>query len=299
MSFPPISKFTPHNIFIKWPRIILDRYLERYVRRSPLGGLLFTGKPVILTDDYGMRFVLYPDAHEPLEKLLSRRYLAHEYKALDVLIKKGATVIDIGANIGTHAVYAAKLAGETGRVYAFEPIPETYWRLRENIALNHAANISTHMNAVKERDGHDTMHVFATDFSEWNSFGIPATDEAKPTHTLKVPTVTLDTFCRENAIDGIDFLKIDVEGTEADVFAGAQRLLTEGKIGVLSFEVSQAPLKGTGRTAKELFDTLHRFGYKVYEFNPHTRAFTGPVTNSEVEYGNYYASKTPLRALND
>ena len=85
MQIPSLSKFTPHNIFIKWPRIIFDRYAETYVRRSPLGGLLFTGKPVVLTDDFGMRFVLYPDAHEPLEKLLTRRYLADEYKALDAL----------------------------------------------------------------------------------------------------------------------------------------------------------------------------------------------------------------------
>jgi FkbM family methyltransferase len=292
-----IKKLTPYNIFIKWPRIILWRYFEKYIRRSFLGGIIFSGKPVILTDDYGMKFVLYPWVHEPLEKLLSRRYLKDEFEAISKLVKENHIVIDVGANIGTHSVYMSKIVGKNGKVFSFEPVADTYYLLKENLALNHVENVEVIKAALKEKDGNEVMNVFPSDFSEWNSFGVPETNESKPTDIIEVRTMKLDTFEKENNIKHIDFLKIDVEGSERYVLSGATELLKNGLIDIFSFEVSQAPLKGLGETTEKLFEYIGSFRYKVYEYDTKSQKFLGPIQNSTEQYKNYYASRTDLQKL--
>jgi hypothetical protein len=110
-----------------------------------------------------------------------------------------------------------------------------------------------------------------------------------------VESRTLDSFCDEQGVDRIDFLKIDVEGYERHVLAGAARLLDEGAISVLSFEISQIPLKASGVRPREIFELLERAGYAAFELAD--GGFTGPVHDSSAYYANYYASRDDLTRI--
>jgi hypothetical protein len=139
------------------------------------------------------------------------------------------------------------------------------------------------------------LNVFPAAYSAWSSRGEPAYAGAdgvavSRSTRVEVPCTTLDEFCGAQGIARIHFLKVDVEGYERDVFRGAARLLAARKIDFIGFEISQIPLQGAGRTAREVFETLAATGYAAYRFEERGDRFEGPVRDSTEVWTNYFAS---------
>ncbi len=285
-----LKKCTPHNLFRKWPRLVVRKIKEK-IRHTPLRMLIFRNEPVVLTDAWGVRFILYPwQTNVSLEKLISRRNYADEFSALQSLIQKNSCIIDAGAHIGIHATLMARWTGDGGVVYAFEPVESTYWRLCETIALNRAKNIVPIQCALSHKTGKIEMNLFDEQFSEWNSLGTPRFGEHTPRSTSTVPVTTLDEFCVRHGIERVHFLKADVEGFEKHLFEGARSLLQERRIDYISFEISQIPLKGAGITPREVFALLENMGYTIFQYNPNAKSFEGPVHDTDAFYTNFYAT---------
>jgi FkbM family methyltransferase len=251
-------------------------------------------KPVVLEDAYGVRFILEPSDSDLEDARISGEFYRDEFEALRRLINTGDTVFDVGANVGLHTVMFSRWVGERGRVFAFEPVPDTAWTLRETLALNRCANVEVFELAILDAPGTGTMNTFDQRYAAWNSFGKPKFDEVEPSGSITVAVQTLDGFCKDEQIEHIDFLKIDVEGFEKSAIQGAATLLEAGKIDALSFEISQIPLEGSGVKPKEIFGALEAHGYAAYRYDPETRGFVGPVADSDAFYENYYASRMDL-----
>jgi FkbM family methyltransferase len=128
---------------------------------------------------------------------------------LRTLVFPGATVYDIGANVGVHTLLAARLAGEAGRVIAFEPLPRNLAYLREHTRLNRLANVEVVAAAVTDDVGKQS-------FDEGGSPSMGRLGSG----ALTVDVVSLDSFGGDP-----DVIKIDVEGAEVEVLRGAQDLL--------------------------------------------------------------------------
>jgi FkbM family methyltransferase len=252
-------------------------------------------KPVVLQDVYGVRFILEPWDAAARGERVSGAFYRDEFSALRRLISEGDTVFDLGANVGLHAALFSKWVGSAGRVLAFEPVPETAWQLRETLALNRCANVEVYELAILDRAGHAEMNTFGPRHAAWNTFGRPKFGDVTANDVITVPIQDLDTFCNDERIDHIDFLKIDVEGFERSVIQGAKELLTSNRIGSLSFEISQIPLEGSGVKPKEIFDALRACGYAAYRYDPATQGFVGPILDSDAFYENFYASRKDLR----
>jgi FkbM family methyltransferase len=141
------------------------------------------------------------------------------HRLLDRLVMPGATVLDVGANIGYNTVHAARLAGTRGRVVAIEPTPDNLAVLRRNVAASGLSNIVIEPVAVGSAPGVRDLFVRG-EKSAVNSF-YPESCYAHVTDVLRVPVVPLDNL----ASDGADVVKIDVEGAELDVLEGMPRLL--------------------------------------------------------------------------
>jgi FkbM family methyltransferase len=260
-------------------------------------GKLAWAKPVVLEDAFGVRFVLEPWDAGLKRQRVERAFYRDEFAALQRLVRRGATVFDVGAHVGLHAALFSRWVGPDGRVLAFEPVPDTAWRLRETLALNRCANVEVHELALLDRDGEEAMHVFDPAHADWNSFGHPDYDGTAAAEEIAVHLDTLDEFCARREIERIDFLTVDVEGYEQATLAGARRLLETGAIGALSFEISQVPLAGSGGSARAVFELLAGCGYAAYEFAGPSARFVGPVADSDAYYANYYASRRDLREL--
>lgn len=132
-------------------------------------------------------------------------------------IKPGMTVVDVGANIGCFTVPLAKLVGPQGRCFAIEPQRQFYQMLTGNLALNEISNTMVLLGAFAAKSG--TVNVPAQDYSKVGNFG--ALELASGIGET-VPCVTLDSMIGEGAVH---FIKIDVEGMERDVLAGAKATL--------------------------------------------------------------------------
>lgn len=140
-------------------------------------------------------------------------------KELDFLatnyILPGMNVLDIGANIGNHSVYFAAIC-KAAVVHSFEPQKDIFEILKKNIELNHISNICIpHNVALGSEDGQAKIAAYTKD----NTGGTSVAMDSKG----DMPVKKLDDF----GFKKIGFIKIDVEGFEYNVLAGAEKLLKE------------------------------------------------------------------------
>jgi FkbM family methyltransferase len=139
-------------------------------------------------------------------------------------LSPGATVIDVGANIGYNTVYAATRVGPGGRVVAIEPAADNVRVLRQNIAANALDNVI--VLPVAAGRAHESRTLFLRgDHSAVNSL-FETSVYASVTGTETVAAAPLD-----DLVDGdADLVKIDVEGAEVEVLLGMTRLLALPRI---------------------------------------------------------------------
>ncbi len=215
------------------------------------------------------------------------------------LVKPGMKVLDVGAHHGKYTRLLAHLVGPTGRVVAFEPTPASAEVLESRIRLAGFTQVELRREAVFSEPGFVELHEFPQTYSSWNSLGVPAMPDPQDSRRI-VPVVatrqvranSLDAYCRGAGLEQVDYLKLDVEGAELDALRGAQHLLRTGGIRYLQFEISQKPLEGMGRKAKDVFDYLATFGYEVHAITPEGEV--GPrLGDSDAFYDNYIAFRTP------
>jgi FkbM family methyltransferase len=129
----------------------------------------------------------------------------------------GRTMLDIGANAGFHALCGASTFSQ---VHAFEPVPATAARLRRNASLSEAADrVRVHEVALSDRDGSVAMRV------EPGHCGANRIEASGDGSSITVPMATLDDVADRDGIRNVDLIKIDVEGHERAVIAGAAALL--------------------------------------------------------------------------
>lgn len=141
------------------------------------------------------------------------------HRLLDRFVRPGATVVDVGANIGYNAIHAALLAGQPGRVYAVEPTPDNLAVLRANVAAASLANVVVAPVAAGRSAG--TRDFFVRGARSAVNSLFAESCYAAVTEVLQVPVMPLD-----DLVDGgADVVKIDVEGAELDVLEGMPRLL--------------------------------------------------------------------------
>lgn len=168
--------------------------------------------------------------------------------------------IDVGANIGLVSCF---LARRSRIVYAIEPDPFNLERCKVQLALNNITNVELVELAVSNYEGHAEFYLLES--CGHHSLGPVKT--SAPAGTINVKTTTLDTICMNNGIDYIDFLKVDVEGFELEVFIGAARMLKAKKIGLIAFEISKVPLTSLGKCGNDIFELLRRYEYNIYRLN--------------------------------
>jgi len=135
-------------------------------------------------------------------------------------VPRNSTVIDVGANIGLSTILLARL---TERVIAFEPSPPNVAFLRRNLERNGITNVEVHAAAVSNEPG--TLRFHVAQFGAGSHVVAAGHVSGGTIPTVEVPAVTLDGI----DLSTIAFVKIDAEGHEPDVLAGARRLLAQDR----------------------------------------------------------------------
>lgn len=138
------------------------------------------------------------------------------------LLRPGDVFLDVGANMGYYACLAARLGS---RVHAFEPNPTLARQLERSSRLNgFGAAMTINQVAVSPENGMAELFLSADPQNTGLSslLALPGLSQAD---RVSVPTITLDSYCRRKKIGSIRLIKIDVEGAELGVLAGANSVL--------------------------------------------------------------------------
>jgi FkbM family methyltransferase len=179
----------------------------------------------------------------PLDDLMGRAaYYAgeHDRKITWIcrkLIRRGDTVLDIGANIGMVTVHMAKLVGGDGVVHAFEPNPRVVGLLRRALERNCLPQVKLHEFGLGPAESTLELRVPRSDTGEGSFVRNRETNDCL---SVQVRVRKLDDVAKEQDIRRVSLLKIDVEGFEESVFRGAQLFLERVRPEAILFEVIES-----------------------------------------------------------
>lgn len=199
-------------------------------------------------------------------------YEEKEIRFLEKFLQKGDTFIDVGANIGLFSLVASKQIGETGKVFAFEPIQKNFNHLIQHIQLNNLTNIQYEKLAVSNKQGEIELYL-----NEQDSDSGTATAFAEVfTSAERAITIPLDDYFvgKESVI--VKLIKMDIEGGEYLALQGMSKLLKRDKPTLLIEINEDAPYDKT-----LLYSLLQNIGYCMAYLDQN-----GDLINEKLEEDN-------------
>jgi len=222
--------------FKNWPLFYADRY-----------GLLREEFEMIHRS--GIRMRLRPRTDDL--KTVKSNFVTRHYWRDFLPITKNSIVVDVGAHIGSFTVLAAQIAS---RVLAFEPVPGNYRLLKKNLELNGLKNAVTYEMAVSGVSGCREIGIYEDGSTGTHSFY----SRGGPVSKKLVQAISLEDVIEKERLPVIDFLKVDCEGAEHDIFR-KMNTETAGKIRSLAMETHGI----SSGSAIDLPSRLRALGFEV------------------------------------
>jgi len=215
-----------------------------------------------------------------------------EFWLMKKLSESGLQIIfDVGANIGIWSIEAHKIFLNSS-IYSFEPMPEVFARLQENVAGR--GDIHIFNFALAKEKGTLSFNYYPNEILFSSIYSHHKGSESK---TIQVNTIDGDSFCKENKIQVIDFLKLDVEGSEHLVLEGFKQMLTSQKIKVIQFEYGVLSIQSKF-LLQDFYNLFYQYGYTLGKIYPNHIDFTKYDWTLENFIGpNYIAVRNSEEAL--
>lgn len=195
-----------------------------------------------------------------LYRIATRLHWAEpELVGLGAFVRPGDEVIDVGAALGMYTVPLADLVGRAGRVSSFEPQPRGIFTVRLLRVLTgpHRGRVSR--ATVGPQAGDSTIVVpFRNGFPIFGHGHVAgrADDDGGRQYRTRAPMTTIDSWCSEQGIAPVSFIKVDVEGFEPAVIEGAVATIDRDRPTLL-LEIEDRHLERYGRTAADFVDEIH------------------------------------------
>jgi len=167
----------------------------------------------------------------------------------------GDIIFDLGAYCGLTALGFAERIGEKGHVYTFEPDPNNFAALKQNLDTYAVANVTAENAAIWKESGHIQLQAEGTVASMVVSLS-PRADSS-----VRVRSITLNDYLLEKKISRLDLIKIDVEGAEVEILASSREVLRKHRP-IIIVEVHAVHEVMTTDACKAV---LEEEGYQTYE----------------------------------
>ena len=186
--------------------------------------------------------------------------------AITALIKKnvhkGMIVFDLGANFGWFSLIFSKLVGSSGHVYTFEADPTLIKTINENVKLNKLDNVTVIPKAISNKSG-------ISEFSLDETYDTRNQLDAKSPKgkVIKIETISLDEFCNENGIKQVDFIKMDIEGSEPKAIKGMKKIILSNPNLKIVTEFNQYAIKSVDSSPQEFLELLDEMGLEFKEID--------------------------------
>ncbi len=273
------------------PRQILPR-VKRLLGYEPALAELAWGLPIHVVDDGHISNDILN--HGVFDRVVS--------EALVRLLEEGELAMDVGGNVGQYASIMALRSGPSGRVVVFEPHPEMWPILRENLERWQAyrlAPITAVRMGLSRRAG--TSLLYECDEFHRNQGSASMEAPARVARAHEITTTTLDEYLGPDAVIGV--VKLDVEGHESAVLEGASRLLRRRAMRDVVFEELRDC--SSGAPTPDSIEILEAAGYVVFSLDapwrgprivPWRQFWKEGVRTGEVFSHNYLATLDARRA---
>ena len=178
------------------------------------------------------------------------------------VLRTGMTVLDVGAHHGLYTLLASRKVGPQGRVVAFEPSPRERNNLLRHLRWNRCRNVRVEGVALGSEPGFGELFVVKGLQTGCNSLRAP--NVAEPTTKIAVEICTLDERLERLGIRHVDFLKIDAEGAELDIFRGAAKLFEQRPRPIILAEAHDTRTRAWGYRSREIVAFLRQRGYRCF-----------------------------------
>lgn len=182
---------------------------------------------------------------------------------VNVLVSRNDVILDIGANIGTHSVIFSRKS-KLGKVYAFEPQSLTFSILQNNILYNSLTNVIPLHYAITTLDNH------AVSMDNFSFVGQRVNNGALRLSPFKnkqiIGEVSLSRTIDSFNFKQINFIKMDIQGSEIMALAGAKRTIKKSRP-TMFIEIEQIHLEALGYTTIQLIEKIRSFQYVIYRIN--------------------------------
>jgi FkbM family methyltransferase len=244
----------PFGVFV---RLVLSRVVSAYL------SFLLPNRHIQVTTKAGKIYLNLKESQWMLDRALG----VYEYWKTELftsLMKPNMTVLDIGGNKGYYSLLAAKLCGDSGSVYTFEPLPENCKWIDSAFKDNGYRSVELVPVALSNRNGSAT-------FFEAKKSGGGTLIEKSNQHGAPITVITkrLDDFLDEKAsYKAVDVIKMDVEGAEMQVLEGAAELLRNSQRLKLLIDIHSQQL------GEDVFDLLQSHGFKMFTIERHSKEIT-------------------------
>jgi FkbM family methyltransferase len=230
---------------LSWP-LVLGIHTDAEV--TVTGG----SKMVVPTDDMIGRVLAISGVWEPNVTTAFRRALA-----------PGDVCLDIGAHIGYYTLLAATLVGPEGRVYAFEPSPDTYRRLRENVELNGLRNVTTVEQAVGGEERRAVLYVGPSHNTGLTTLSpVLAAKSATPAPETIVDVGPVTSVVPAQDLARVRVIKVDVEWHEIEVLRSLAPVFELGQ--QLSVFVEFTPHRDAPDAGSQFRAVCEEHGFTMY-----------------------------------
>jgi FkbM family methyltransferase len=205
------------------------------------------------------------DERDSLGLLWNGCFEPFETDFVSASVKKGDVVLDVGANIGYYTLQFARLVGESGRVFAFEPDPTNFSLLRRNVQRNGYRNVELIQKAVTAQSGAIQLYLCEENRGDHRAYD---SHDGRPSITIE--SVSLDDYFKD--YDGrIDLIKMDIQGSEGGALRGMAGILSKHSTIKLLTEFWPVGLLRSGLGAAEFLGLLRQFGFEVFNVNEDAR----------------------------
>jgi len=219
----------------------------------------FFGNKTVVVDINGSKMWLnLADKGICHELLLYRKRepISTDYLMNFGILKEGDVVLDIGANIGYYALIESRLVGNSGKVYAIEPVSRNFKTLKRNIKLNACKNVEIFRLAVGDKDGKSRIYV--SDKS--NLSAMERISGGDLVGVEDVDVVTVDSFLKDKPIPNL--IRMDVEGYEYYIIKGMTKTLMENEKILMELHPPLLPKE----KLEEMIQILKEDNYKIQFF---------------------------------
>jgi FkbM family methyltransferase len=202
---------------------------------------------------HGFPFLL--DPLDSLELSIFRSYEPFETALLSAEIRPGMTIVDVGANIGYYTLLFSKLTGDRGRVYAFEPEPQNFALLQQNLSRNGRTNVVALNRAASDRAGESFLYLSTENLGDHQAY-----PSGGGRRKVRITTTPIDA-CLSGPVD---LVKMDVQGFESHALNGMEAIIAASPRLTIFTEFWPEGLRRADSNAADFLRRLRSFDFEIF-----------------------------------